>query len=95
MRVDRLTTKTREALAASQQIAAEMGSPELYPEHVLLAPYGRGPLRLSSRYGIFINMGWVEGYAEAFAPKGTAEPTKGVGGGKLPSKLERDFHALM
>ena len=37
MRVDRLTTKTREALAAAQHIASEMGSPELYPEHVLLA----------------------------------------------------------
>ncbi|MDQ3036037.1 MAG: ATP-dependent chaperone ClpB [Myxococcota bacterium] len=37
MRLDRLTTKTREALAAAQQIAAEMGNPELYPEHVVLA----------------------------------------------------------
>jgi len=37
MRTDRLTTKTREALAAAQQIAAEMGNPELYPEHALLA----------------------------------------------------------
>src|SRR5688572_23191895 len=37
MRLDRLTTKTREALAAAQQIAAESGHPELYPEHVVLA----------------------------------------------------------
>ena len=37
MRLDRLTTKTREALAASSQIATEMGNPELYPEHVVLA----------------------------------------------------------
>ena len=37
MRTDRLTTKTREALAAAQQIAAEMGNPELLPEHALLA----------------------------------------------------------
>jgi ATP-dependent Clp protease ATP-binding subunit ClpB len=37
MRLDRLTTKAREALMAAQQIAAEMGNPELYPEHVVLA----------------------------------------------------------
>ena len=37
MRLDRLTTKTREALMAAQQIAAEMGNPELYPEHLVLA----------------------------------------------------------
>ncbi|UJR86112.1 ATP-dependent chaperone ClpB [Sandaracinus amylolyticus] len=37
MRLDRLTTKTREALAAAMQIATEMGNPELYPEHVVLA----------------------------------------------------------
>jgi ATP-dependent Clp protease ATP-binding subunit ClpB len=37
MRTDRLTTKTREALQAAQQIAAEMGNPEMYPEHVLVA----------------------------------------------------------
>jgi hypothetical protein len=30
MRTDRLTTKTREALQAAQQIAAEMGNPEMY-----------------------------------------------------------------
>ena len=37
MRLDRLTTKTREGFAAAQQLANEMGNPELYPEHVLLA----------------------------------------------------------
>ncbi len=37
MRLDRLTTKAREALMAAQQIAAEMGNPELYPEHLVLA----------------------------------------------------------
>ncbi len=37
MRLDRLTTKTREGFAASQQLANELGSPELYPEHVALA----------------------------------------------------------
>ena len=37
MRLDRLTTKTREGLAAAQQVANEMGNPELYPEHVVLA----------------------------------------------------------
>ena len=37
MRLDRLTTKTREALAAAQQIAAQLGNPELYPEHLVLA----------------------------------------------------------
>ncbi len=37
MRLDRLTSKTREALAAAQQIAAELGNPELYPEHFVLA----------------------------------------------------------
>ncbi len=37
MRLDRLTTKAREAVMAAQQIAAEMGHPELYPEHLVLA----------------------------------------------------------
>jgi len=36
MRLDRLTTKTREALAAAQQAASERGNPELMPEHLLL-----------------------------------------------------------
>jgi ATP-dependent Clp protease ATP-binding subunit ClpB len=37
MRLDRLTHKTREALADAQQLATELGNPELYPEHVVLA----------------------------------------------------------
>ena len=36
MRIDRLTTKTREALMAAQQTATEDGNPEVYPEHLLL-----------------------------------------------------------
>ena len=35
MRLDRLTTKTREALLAAQQRASERNHPELYPEHLL------------------------------------------------------------
>jgi ATP-dependent Clp protease ATP-binding subunit ClpB len=35
MRIDRLTTKTRDALMAAQTAAAERGHPELYPEHLL------------------------------------------------------------
>jgi hypothetical protein len=37
MRLDRLTTKAREAVMAASQIAAEMGNPELYPEQLLAA----------------------------------------------------------
>ena len=37
MRLDRLTTKTREALVAGQQNATERGNPEVYPEHLMLA----------------------------------------------------------
>jgi ATP-dependent Clp protease ATP-binding subunit ClpB len=37
MRLDRLTTKTREALQAAQNSATEQGTPELYPEHILVA----------------------------------------------------------
>lgn len=36
MRLDRLTTKTREALVAAQQNATNRGNPEVYPEHLLL-----------------------------------------------------------
>ena len=36
MRLDRLTTKTREALVTAQQNAADRGNPEVYPEHLLL-----------------------------------------------------------
>ncbi len=36
MRLDRLTTKTREALVAAQQNAADRGNPEVYPEHLML-----------------------------------------------------------
>ena len=35
MRLDRLTSKTREALVASEQRATKAGHPELYPEHLL------------------------------------------------------------
>jgi ATP-dependent Clp protease ATP-binding subunit ClpB len=37
MRLDRLTNKTREALQAAQNTAAQRGNPELMPEHFLLA----------------------------------------------------------
>ncbi|HTU61796.1 MAG TPA: ATP-dependent chaperone ClpB [Polyangiales bacterium] len=37
MRLDRLTNKTREALQAAQNAAAQRGNPELLPEHMLLA----------------------------------------------------------
>ena len=37
MRLDRLTSKTREALAGAQQEATKRGNPELYPEHLLIA----------------------------------------------------------
>ena len=36
MRLDRLTTKTREALVAAQQNATNRGNPEVYPEHLVL-----------------------------------------------------------
>ena len=36
MRLDRLTTKTREALVAAQQNATNRGNPEVYPEHLML-----------------------------------------------------------
>jgi ATP-dependent Clp protease ATP-binding subunit ClpB len=37
MRIDRFTTKSREALANAQSEAERRGNPELYPEHVLAA----------------------------------------------------------
>jgi ATP-dependent Clp protease ATP-binding subunit ClpB len=37
MRVDRLTTKSREAIQEAQSLAAKKGNPELLPEHVVLA----------------------------------------------------------
>ena len=41
MRLDRLTTKTREALITAQQNASDRGNPELYPEHLLLELLGQ------------------------------------------------------
>jgi len=41
MRLDRLTTKTREALVASEQLATSASNPELYPEHFLLSLLGQ------------------------------------------------------
>ena len=41
MRLDRLTTKTREALVAAQQNAADRTNPEVYPEHLLLELLGQ------------------------------------------------------
>ena len=41
MRLDRLTTKTREALLAGQQNAADRSNPEVYPEHLLLELLGQ------------------------------------------------------
>lgn len=37
MRLDRLTNKTREALQAAQNDVTQRGSPELLPEHFLIA----------------------------------------------------------
>jgi ATP-dependent Clp protease ATP-binding subunit ClpB len=37
MRLDKLTIKTREALVAAQDLAAQKGQPEILPEHVLAA----------------------------------------------------------
>jgi ATP-dependent Clp protease ATP-binding subunit ClpB len=37
MRIERFTTKSREALAAAQSEASRRGNPELTPEHVMLA----------------------------------------------------------
>ena len=36
MRLDRLTTKTREALVAAQQNATDRSNPEVYPEPLVL-----------------------------------------------------------
>ncbi len=44
MRLDRLTTKTREALMDAQQRATEAGHAELHPEHLLLALLAPGSL---------------------------------------------------
>ena len=41
MRLDRLTTKAREALMAAQQDASERGNPELLPEHIVHALLGQ------------------------------------------------------
>ncbi len=37
MRIDKFTVKTREALVAGQELAAQHGQPELLPEHLLLS----------------------------------------------------------
>src|SRR5437868_1592099 len=37
MRMDRFTTKSREALADAQGEAERRGNPEIYPEHVMVA----------------------------------------------------------
>ena len=37
MRIDRLTTKSQEALRAAVDLATQRGNPELIPEHLLLA----------------------------------------------------------
>jgi ATP-dependent Clp protease ATP-binding subunit ClpB len=41
MRIDRFTTKSREALAEAQSEASRRGNPELTPEHVVLALLGQ------------------------------------------------------
>ena len=41
MRLDRLTTKTREALVAAQQNATDRNNPEVYPEHLMLELLGQ------------------------------------------------------
>src|SRR5579864_7304679 len=37
MDFNKLTVKSREAVAAAQELARRMGNPELYPEHLVLA----------------------------------------------------------
>jgi ATP-dependent Clp protease ATP-binding subunit ClpB len=41
MRMDRLTTKSREAIAEAQSLAARRGNPEIIPEHVLMVLLGQ------------------------------------------------------
>ena len=37
MRLDKLTQKSKEALAAAQALASQKGQPEITPEHILRA----------------------------------------------------------
>ena len=41
MNIERLTNRAREALGDGQALAQRMGSPEIYPEHILLGLIGQ------------------------------------------------------
>ena len=41
MQMDRMTTKSREAIGAAMDIAVRQGHPELQPSHLLLAIIGQ------------------------------------------------------
>jgi ATP-dependent Clp protease ATP-binding subunit ClpB len=91
MRLDRLTTKTREALVASEQRASQAGHPELYPEHLLaslLEQEGGIVPAILQKAGADVG-----GFAEALRARLQGMP-KVSGGGAEPT-LSRRLRALM
>ncbi len=85
MRLDRLTTKTREALMEAQRAATEAGHPELYPEQMLLA-------LLEQDDGVaraVIQKAGVDGDAIASALRQRLEGMPHVQGGAEPALARR------
>ena len=85
MKIDRLTTKTREALMAAVSGATERGNPELVPEHLLLA--------LLDQQGGVTGPILEKAAVDAAAVRGAAERAVGslptVQGGADPSMSRR------
>src|SRR5262245_37019917 len=100
MRMDRMTTKSQEALRSAVDLASRRGNPEVLPEHVLLAALtqdgGIAP-PLVQKAGAS-----VEGLVQAFQDRletfprvsGGAEPTLSSRGLKLFQRAEDEAKAL-
>lgn len=60
MRIDRMTTKSREALASASQMAEDLGDPEIFPSHWMLAILqqsgGIGPVLVAGAGGSVVDL---------------------------------------
>ena len=100
MRMDRMTTKSQEALRSAVDIASRRGNPEVLPEHVLLAALTQddgiaGPLvQKAGAIGRSAGQGFRSAHRGLPKVTGGAEPTLSARGLKMLQRAEDEAKAL-
>ncbi len=100
MRMDRFTTKSREALAEAQQDATRRGNPELLPEHIVVALLEQNegaPAALVQKAGVDPNAlaaEFTRGIERIARVTGGSEPSLGRRAATLLQKAEDEAKGL-